>query len=140
MARVTNRDCIEKIPNRFELIILASQRARQIVGGAALTVDKDDDKPTVLSLREIAASTITPDQLRESLLHTLRKEQGHFEENEEELESLLANDEIPEAIADLTSEDEEELSAADMIADEIGEERTDEDESSESSIIIGEGE
>lgn len=140
MARVTNRDCIEKVPNRFDLIILASQRARQIVGGAALTVDKNDDKPTVLSLREIAASTITPEQLRESLLHTLRKEQGHYEEREDELENLLANDEIPEAIADFTAEDEEELSALDMIADEIGLEANDEGENSTSSIIIGEGE
>lgn len=65
MARVTVEDCVEKIPNRFELVIMAAQRAKQIAAGAPLTVDRDNDKDSVVSLREIAEETISLDSLKE---------------------------------------------------------------------------
>ena len=68
MARVTVEDCIEKLPNRFELVMMASQRARKIGSGAALTVDRDNDKNTVVSLREIAAETVSLDTLKEEMI------------------------------------------------------------------------
>lgn len=68
MARVTVEDCIEKIDNRFELVLLASQRARKIGSGAALTVDRDNDKNTVVSLREIAQETLNLEGLKEELI------------------------------------------------------------------------
>ena len=68
MARVTVEDCIEKVPNRFELVMLASQRARKIGSGAAPTVERDNDKKTVISLREIAGETIAVDDLKEEII------------------------------------------------------------------------
>jgi DNA-directed RNA polymerase subunit omega len=68
MARVTVEDCVEKVPNRFELVMLASQRARKIGAGAALTVERDNDKNPVISLREIAENTVTVDDLKEELV------------------------------------------------------------------------
>ncbi len=68
MARVTVEDCIEKIHNRFELVMVAAQRARKIGSGAALTVDRDNDKNPVVSLREIAAETVPLEQLKEDLV------------------------------------------------------------------------
>ena len=68
MARVTVEDCIDKIPSRFELVMMASQRARQIGTGAVLTVEADNDKKTVISLREIAGETIDTDKLKEEMI------------------------------------------------------------------------
>ncbi len=68
MARVTVEDCVEKVPNRFELVLLAAQRARKIGSGAALLVDRDNDKNPVVSLREIAEDKVIPSDLREELL------------------------------------------------------------------------
>ncbi len=68
MARVTAEDCVEKVPNRFELVMLAAQRSREIAGGAALTVNRDNDKNPVVSLREIAEETVSLDELREELV------------------------------------------------------------------------
>ena len=68
MARVTVEDCVDKIPNRFELVMLAAQRARKISSGAALTVDRDNDKNPVISLREIAEGTIAVEDLKEELV------------------------------------------------------------------------
>jgi DNA-directed RNA polymerase subunit omega len=68
MARVTVEDCVEKVPNRFELVLLAAQRARKIGSGAALLVDRDNDKNPVVSLREIAEDKVVPSELREELL------------------------------------------------------------------------
>ncbi len=68
MARVTAEDCVEKVPNRFELVMLAAQRARSITEGAPLTVDRDNDKFPVVALREIAGETMTPEVLREDLI------------------------------------------------------------------------
>ena len=73
MARVTVEDCVDKVENRFELVLLASHRARMISSGAPLTVDRDNDKNPVVALREIADQTISPGDLREDLIHTLQK-------------------------------------------------------------------
>ena len=68
MARVTVEDCVDKIPNRFDLVLLAAQRARQISGGAELTIDRDRDKNPVVALREIAEETVKPKHLEEALV------------------------------------------------------------------------
>ncbi len=73
MARVTVEDCIDKVENRFELVLLASHRARMISSGAPLTVDRDNDKNPVVALREIADQTIAPEDLKEDLIHSLQK-------------------------------------------------------------------
>jgi len=73
MARITVEDCVTKVPNRFELVMLAAQRARDISAGASLTVERDNDKNPVVALREIADSTVELDHLRYELIHGLRR-------------------------------------------------------------------
>ncbi|MEP6173666.1 MAG: DNA-directed RNA polymerase subunit omega, partial [Parasphingorhabdus sp.] len=73
MARVTVEDCVDKVTNRFDLVLFASQRAREISGGAELTVDRDRDKNPVVALREIAEETVKPKDLQESLTQSLQK-------------------------------------------------------------------
>ena len=87
MARVTVEDCVEKIPNRFDLILMASHRARLLASGSPLTVDRDNDKNPVVALREIADSMLTPADLREDLIHSLQKQ---VEVDEPELETAPA--------------------------------------------------
>ncbi|CAN5551727.1 DNA-directed RNA polymerase subunit omega [soil metagenome] len=81
MARVTVEDCIDKLPNRFELVLLSAHRARMIAQGAPPTVDRDNDKNPVVSLREIADETIDKDDLREEYIHAMQK---HVEVDEPE--------------------------------------------------------
>ncbi len=81
MARVTVEDCIEKVPNRFELVLLAAYRARLISQGAPLTVDRDNDKNPVVALREVADGTISSEDLKEQLIHSLQR---HAEVDEPE--------------------------------------------------------
>ena len=88
MARVTVEDCVDKIPNRFDLVLLAAQRARQISGGAELTLDRDRDKNPVVALREIAEQTVRPRELEESLISGLQRVQIDDEEAPDELGSL----------------------------------------------------
>lgn len=85
MARVTVEDCILKVPNRFNLVMYASQRARDISSGAAETLDRDNDKNPVIALREIAEDTLSFDELRESLILGLQKQQPS-DDLEEDLE------------------------------------------------------
>ena len=73
MARVTVEDCVDKVTNRFDLVLFAAQRAREISGGEELTVDRDRDKNPVVALREIAEETIKPKDLEESLIQSLQK-------------------------------------------------------------------
>lgn len=73
MARVTVEDCVEKIPNRFDLVLLASHRSRNISAGSALTIDRDNDKTPVVSLRELAEETLDLDDLRDSLVAGLQR-------------------------------------------------------------------
>ena len=73
MARVTVEDCIDKVENRFELVLLASHRARMVSSGSQITVDRDNDKNPVVALREIADQTISPGDLKEDLIHSMQK-------------------------------------------------------------------
>ena len=92
MARVTVEDCIEKVPNRFSLVLLAAHRARAISAGAALLVDRDNDKNPVVALREIAEDKVDPDNLSENLIGTLQRVDERTEAEEEaETLALLAD-------------------------------------------------
>jgi len=73
MARVTVEDCIDKVDNRFDLVLVASHRARMISSGAQITIDRDNDKNPVVALREIADETVSPGDLKEDLIHSLQK-------------------------------------------------------------------
>jgi DNA-directed RNA polymerase subunit omega len=90
MARVTVEDCIDKVENRFELVLLAGHRARLISAGSPLTIDRDRDKNPVVALREIADETIAPDDLKEQLIHSLQK-YVEVDEPEAEAVPLLGN-------------------------------------------------
>jgi DNA-directed RNA polymerase subunit omega len=88
MARVTVEDCVDKVSNRFDLVLFAAQRARQISGGAELTIDRDRDKNPVVALREIAEETVFPDELREAVVGTLQRVQVDDEFAADEMGSL----------------------------------------------------
>ena len=141
MARVTVEDCVLKVANRFELVLLAAQRAREITSGAPLTLDRDDDKNPVVALREIADETIALDHLKDSVVRGMQK-QVEMDEPEEapELEptlfgvadptgSVIGEDELDEeALEDeldedlLTVEDETEPSEEPAAESENGDE------------------
>jgi DNA-directed RNA polymerase subunit omega len=91
MARVTVEDCVDKIPNRFDLVLFAAQRARQISGGAELTIERDRDKNPVVALREIAEETVRPTQLEESVVASLQRVQVDDEEAPDAVGSLAAS-------------------------------------------------
>ena len=94
MARVTVEDCIEKIPNRFDLVLGAAQRARNISTGNPLTIDRDNDKNPVVALREIAEETIDPDFLRDEIIKSLQKLSNteiSEEENDEDIDEIKEN-------------------------------------------------
>jgi DNA-directed RNA polymerase subunit omega len=88
MARVTVEDCVDKIPNRFELVLLASQRARQVSGGAELTIERDRDKNPVVALREIAEETVKPVELEEALINSLQRVQVDEDDVADEVGSI----------------------------------------------------
>jgi DNA-directed RNA polymerase subunit omega len=88
MARVTVEDCVLKVPNRFELVMLAAKRARGVAAGAPLTVERDHDKNPVVALREIADATIDKDDLKQALINGLQKEVEVDEPEEEDLSEL----------------------------------------------------
>lgn len=88
MARVTVEDCVDKVPNRFELVMLASHRAREISAGDPLTIDRDNDKNPVVALREIADETQLADDLRERLIES-HQTQIEVDEPEEDAMALL---------------------------------------------------
>jgi len=87
MARVTVEDCVTRVPNRFELVLLAAQRARAISAGASLTIDRDNDKNPVVALREIADETIATDDLRQGVIGGMQK---HVEVDEPEEDNMAA--------------------------------------------------
>ncbi len=91
MARVTVEDCVDKIPNRFDLVLLAAQRARQISGGADLTIDRDRDKNPVVALREIAEQTVKPRHLEEALVSNLQRVQIDEDDAPDEVGSISAS-------------------------------------------------
>ena len=91
MARVTVEDCVDKVPNRFDLVLLSAQRARQISGGAELTLDRDRDKNPVVALREIAEETVHPAHLQEAVVSGMQRVQIDDEEAPDEIGSLSAS-------------------------------------------------
>ena len=106
MARVTVEDCIDKVENRFDLVLLASHRARMVSSGSPITVERDNDKNPVVALREIAETTISPADLREELVHSLQK-YVEVDEPEKHAAPLLDADADPDGDTfDTISEDE----------------------------------
>ena len=95
MARVTVEDCIDKIENRFDLVLMASHRARMISSGAQITVARDNDKNPVVALREIADQRLTPDDLKEDLIHSLQKNVEVDEPEAETAPPLILADVAP---------------------------------------------
>ena len=104
MARVTVEDCVDKVPNRFELVMLASHRAREIAAGAAITVERDNDKSQVVSLREIAEETQSADDMRERMIES-HQTQIEVDEPEEDAMALLMGAEVDKPVADDMSEE-----------------------------------
>jgi DNA-directed RNA polymerase subunit omega len=115
MARVTVEDCIDKVDNRFELVLLASHRARLISQGAPITIDRDNDKNPVVALREIADETLSPGDLKEDLIHSLQK---HVEVDEPEAPAAVAkSDDLSEVFAAADEGDDENI-AFDQMSEE----------------------
>ena len=104
MARVTVEDCVDKVPNRFELVMLAAHRAREIAAGAPLTIARDDDKNPVVALREIADETQGADNLRERLI-AANQTQIEVDEPEEDAMALLMGAEMDRPVQDDMSEE-----------------------------------
>jgi DNA-directed RNA polymerase subunit omega len=113
MARVTVEDCVEKVPNRFELVMLAAQRSRDISAGAEITLERDNDKNPVVALREIAEETVDRDRLNDSLVRSLQKVPEIDEPEEEEPMEMMAaalttvqdDDELPSGMSIRSSDD-----------------------------------
>ncbi len=105
MARVTVEDCVDKVENRFELVLIASHRARMIAAGAALTIDRDNDKNPVVALREIADEMLSPGDLKEDLIHSLQK---HVEVDEPEPDpASLSTSDTSSSFSDVGGQDED---------------------------------
>ncbi|SLN29189.1 DNA-directed RNA polymerase subunit omega [Pseudoruegeria aquimaris] len=104
MARVTVEDCVDKVPNRFELVMLAAHRAREISAGAEITVDRDNDKNPVVALREIAEETQSAQELRERLIES-NQTQIEVDEPEEDAMALLMGAEQDKPAQDDMSEE-----------------------------------
>jgi DNA-directed RNA polymerase subunit omega len=115
MARVTVEDCVVKVPNRFDLVLLAAQRAREVASGAPLTVERDDDKNPVIALREIADETLSPDDLKEDLIHSLQK---HVEVDEPEADGEVIADQTGGAVAAAETDDAEDNITFDRMTEE----------------------
>jgi DNA-directed RNA polymerase subunit omega len=113
MARVTVEDCIDKVENRFDLVLLASHRARMISSGSQITVERDNDKNPVVALREIADTTVSPGDLKEDLIHTLQK---YVEVDEPEPEVPLIG---AGAGASVDSDDKEVVTSDRMTEEEL---------------------
>ncbi len=88
MARVTVEDCVDKVPNRFDLVMLAAHRAREIASGSQLTIDRDNDKNPVVALREIAEQTVVPAVLKESLVTSMQRVLPDDDDEMDEIGSL----------------------------------------------------
>jgi DNA-directed RNA polymerase subunit omega len=115
MARVTVEDCVVRIPNRFELVMLAAQRAREIQAGSPLTVEKDNDKNPVIALREIAENSLDLDILRQSVVQGLQRQVESEEPEDDAMELLAADRDIAGVPEDATRdgiEDEMEIEDA----------------------------
>ncbi len=127
MARVTVEDCEDKVDNRFDLVLLAARRARQISAGAPITVERDNDKNPVVALREIADETVVAGDLKEAVLYGLQKHVEVDEPEEDDLSLLLAEQKLTENNQDMTADNlakvalEVKADAAKAEAEESGE-------------------
>lgn len=121
MARVTVEDCVDKIENRFELVLLAGHRARQISSGGEITVPRDNDKNPVVALREIAEETLSPGDLEEDLIHSLQK-QVEVDEPEGEMDDVPAIPEAPEVTDSPMITDAPDAPQSDVTFDSLSEE------------------
>jgi DNA-directed RNA polymerase subunit omega len=125
MARVTVEDCVEKVPNRFELVMLAAQRSRDISAGAEITIDRDNDKNPVVALREIADETVDHEKLTDALVRSLQKVPEIDEPEEEEPMEMMAaalntaqeGDELPSGMSIRSSDSDDN---SDDKSDEMG--------------------
>ena len=115
MARVTVEDCIDKVDNRFELVLLASHRARMIQSGSAILVSRDNDKNPVVALREIAEETLPPGDLKEDLIHSLQK---HVEVDEPETDGQELTDQSGAATASADADEPEDAIVFDRMTEE----------------------
>ena len=115
MARVTVEDCIDKVDNRFELVLLAGHRARQISQGAMITIDRDNDKNPVVALREIADETLSPGDLKEDLIHSLQK---HVEVDEPEADAAEIADQTDTTAVSADADGEEDNITFDRMTEE----------------------
>src|SRR5690242_17678675 len=148
MARVTVEDCVVKIPNRFELVLLAAQRAREITSGAPLSLDRDDDKNPVVALREIADETVSLEHLRVSVVRGMQKlvEADEPEETHElDLDTALFGVNTPAGPlgedVDAVAEDAEEADEAEgVVAEEGGDELDEAEELAEDMLEVDEEE
>jgi len=117
MARVTVEDCVLKVPNRFNLVLLSAQRAREISGGGELTVERDNDKNPVVALREIAEGSIDLDNVRQDLISSLQKHVESDEPEDDAMELLAADSNVAgvpyEAIQDGAEGEELDMNAED---------------------------
>ena len=111
MARVTVEDCVTKISNRFDLVLVSAQRARQISSGAPLLVERDNDKNPVIALREIAEDKVVPDEMRESLIYSMQRHVEVDEPEEDDLSLLAVGRKAAEEGGELTPEALERASA-----------------------------
>ncbi|AQS88346.1 DNA-directed RNA polymerase subunit omega [Neoasaia chiangmaiensis NBRC 101099] len=118
MARVTVEDCIEKVPNRFELVLLAAQRARGLSRGEEMTLSRDNDKNPVVALREIAEETVGLDNLREGIVRSLARA-PEPEPVDEEVMDLIPTDQNIFGLQDISSEEENAHMAETMSQEEI---------------------
>ena len=114
MARVTVEDCIDKVPNRFELVLLASHRARTIAAGSPMTIDRDNDKNPVVALREIALQTVSSDDLREAVIHSMQK-YVEVDEPEPDEAPLIAQEPVAPVMA---QDDQDSESSIDRMTEE----------------------
>lgn len=105
MARVTVEDCVDKVPNRFELVMLASHRAREISSGAPITLDRDNDKNPVVALREIAEETQSADELRERLIESNQTQIEVDEPEDDSMALLMGGGEPDKPVEDDMSEE-----------------------------------
>ena len=119
MARVTVEDCVTKIPNRFRLVMLAAQRARNLSVGSPLTVERDDDKNPVVSLREIADGTVDVEELEEALIVGLQKHVESDETEEDTTELLAMEEELAAAAGNTMMADD--VSVEELAAEDLGE-------------------
>lgn len=118
MARVTVEDCVEKITSRFDLVLLAGQRAREIAAGAPLTIERDNDKDPVVSLREIAEGTVKPEDLLEAKINDLQRYVERDEPEEDDLSLEIAGRELSAANEDITPENLNKV-LSDMVMSEV---------------------